>query len=129
MPKITAIALFYDSSNKKLLLQNRASIPKKEPLWGFFGGSIKENETKEDALLREIKEELNLKLDIDDVVYLGFSPFLDGGDHIFLVPWSSKYEHFEVLEGDYAEFFTINQMKSLDVHPITQFIESKLDNL
>ena len=32
--------------------------------WEFPGGKIEENETKEEALIREIKEELNVEIEI-----------------------------------------------------------------
>ena len=34
--------------------------------WEFPGGKVQENETFEDALIREIKEELNIKISLQD---------------------------------------------------------------
>ena len=36
--------------------------------WEFPGGKVKENETFEDALKREIKEELNIKISLQDKI-------------------------------------------------------------
>ena len=36
--------------------------------WEFPGGKVEENETFEEALLREIKEELNIKISLQDKI-------------------------------------------------------------
>ena len=36
--------------------------------WEFPGGKVQENETFEDALIREIKEELNIKISLKDKI-------------------------------------------------------------
>lgn len=58
-----SIVLFHDGK-ENILLQNRKKINKKGSRdYGFFGGEIKETETIEEALLREIKEELGISLE------------------------------------------------------------------
>jgi mutator protein MutT len=50
--------ILYDEEGK-ILLQLRTAYKKRfASHWGLFGGHIDEGETPEDALLREIKEEL-----------------------------------------------------------------------
>ncbi len=56
-----SMILFYDL-NGNILLQNRKSISKFGEEFGFFGGSIEGNETPNEALKREIKEELTIDL-------------------------------------------------------------------
>lgn len=41
------------------MLEDRRQISKHGEKWSFFGGSIKPNETPKEALIRELKEELN----------------------------------------------------------------------
>ena len=36
-------------------------------LWEFVGGKVEPNETKEDALIRECKEELDVTLEVGDI--------------------------------------------------------------
>jgi 8-oxo-dGTP diphosphatase len=50
-------------------LQDRKGVSKVGEEWGFFGGEIKENETPEEAVLRETKEELNF--DLKEYKYIG----------------------------------------------------------
>lgn len=55
------------NSDKKILLSKRAEFKQKFPLmWEFTGGSVKQGETTLEAILRELKEELNINLKKDD---------------------------------------------------------------
>jgi len=65
--KVSAI-IFYDNK-KRILLQNRIGISKLGEEWGFFGGGVKRNDTYEQAIIRETKEELNF--DLKDYKYVG----------------------------------------------------------
>lgn len=56
-----AIILFYDDKGN-ILLQNRKTYSKHGEKYGFFGGKIEEDETPEQALKREVKEELNIDI-------------------------------------------------------------------
>lgn len=56
-----AIIAFYN--DKYFLIQDRRKISKHGEDYGFFGGGIEPGETAEEALKREIKEELEIDLD------------------------------------------------------------------
>ena len=56
-----SIVIFYDKD--KVLIQDRRKISKYGEEYGFFGGGIEEGETPEQALKREIKEELSITID------------------------------------------------------------------
>jgi len=53
--------VFYDR-NYRILLQNRKGISKFGEEWGFFGGSIEDEESPAEALMREVMEELEYKI-------------------------------------------------------------------
>ncbi len=57
-PRMVAIVIFYDK-NLNLLVQKRKIHSKVGEVFGFFGGEIEKEETAEQALRRELKEELN----------------------------------------------------------------------
>ncbi len=57
--KIVCALLVNDSNH--ILLQDRKGISKYGEEWSFFGGGIEDGESPEDALIRELQEELNWK--------------------------------------------------------------------
>jgi len=58
MNKKTAVLIFIDRK-ENLLLQKRGSYSKGGEKLGYFGGNIDEGEEPKEALIRELKEELN----------------------------------------------------------------------
>ena len=62
MKRRVSIVLFYDNKGN-ILLQDRRERSKIGEEYGFFGGQIEEGETPEEALKREIKEELGIDLE------------------------------------------------------------------
>lgn len=63
IPKEVAVILFYNSKGE-ILLQNRKENSKWGEEYGFFGGKVEKGETHEQAIRRELIEELELD-DID----------------------------------------------------------------
>lgn len=66
--KTIAVILFVDDEGR-ILLQDRSDMSKYGEEWGYFGGKIEHGETKEEALEREIREELEFSL--SSYTYLG----------------------------------------------------------
>lgn len=58
-------ALIWD--NDKFLICQRSANKARALLWGFVGGKVEKCETKEQALIRECKEELNITLNVGDI--------------------------------------------------------------
>ena len=58
-------ALIWD--NDKFMICQRPAHKARGLLWEFVGGKVEQGETKEQALIRECKEELNILLSVGDV--------------------------------------------------------------
>lgn len=58
-------ALIWDKD--KFLICQRPANKARALLWEFVGGKVEKGETKEQALIRECKEELNIMLSVGDV--------------------------------------------------------------
>lgn len=63
MKYVRRVALFVlEDENKRLLIQHRSKDAERRPdFWGFFGGGINEDETPEEAVRREAREELGIE--------------------------------------------------------------------
>lgn len=94
--------------------------------WEFPGGKLEENESKENALIREIKEELNAEIEIDK--YLGkveydYSSFYLKM-HCFIA--HLKNNQYTLLEHEAAKFISIEELDSVDFLPADKLILNKI---
>ena len=114
------------TENKKILLQNRKSINKWGEEWSFWGGGQETNESIEEAARREIKEELNFK--VNELKYLGklskvqkrIKPPFDEVEltyEIFMTKVEEDLSQFTVGEGDGMNFFNIIDARDLTMAP------------
>ena len=53
--------------NDKFMICQRPANKARPLLWEFVGGKVEPDETKEQALIRECKEELDITIEVDDV--------------------------------------------------------------
>lgn len=57
--------------NKKFLILQRSPTSTGAGLWNFPGGSIEDGESRDEAAVRELKEEAGLIVKTEDIEYLG----------------------------------------------------------
>ena len=96
--KQKALLIPYNSKGE-IFIQDRTDY--KPPPWGFFGGSIETGESHLEAVLRETKEELDLVLSKDDVIYLGelHTQYSGVFTERYFYLYQTDQETFTVLEG------------------------------
>jgi len=95
----------------QILMQDRKTMSKVWEMWWFFGWKLEKGETKEEALIREIKEELNIELKTQDYNYIYTK------DNYWVKYWAyvrtnyffaimdKEEDEFSVFEWDWAVFF------------------------
>ena len=64
MTEVVAALIWQDN---KFMICQRPAHKARGLLWEFVGGKVESDETKEQALIRECKEELNVLLSVGDV--------------------------------------------------------------
>lgn len=126
------------NSDKKILLQHRTKdAPYLPDYWGFFGGGIAANETPEDTVRREAKEELELEIK-EIKLFKRYEIKEENGVYerfAYLLPTSLSARQLreQQKEGDDLDFFTIEEAKKLKFNPyniaILQDIEDYLNRV
>lgn len=116
--RIVSVLIPYQLKKKELFvfLQKRSEDMERLPgYFGFWGGGLEKDETPEEGLRREIKEELEIDLDQRSVLFLNRYEFLGSIKHVYLLEapegWESK---IVVHEGDYGKWFGIEEALLLD---------------
>jgi len=107
--------IIYNGKLLLLLRDKKSSIPDPNT-WSLIGGEAEENETYEKAIVREIKEEINVVP--EEIKYLGKIRTPDENCHaIFLVkPTKDEVEKIKIgKEGQKVEFFSIEKVKKIDL--------------
>lgn len=124
-----SVIIFYDDKNR-ILLQNRTEMSKHGEEWGFFGGHIEKNETPEDAVTRETKEELDFELENHN--FLGFdkkqvNEELSVEYHSFIVPLEHNLSKFRQLECSGMKLFSLDQAKKLKMVSGDELVLKRLE--
>ncbi len=109
MKEIAAIILENDNGEILLYLRdNKPGIPFPEH-WDLIGGHLEEGETPEEALVREVKEELNI--DLKEFSFFKKYECLTGDayeniKYIYSGKINIPIEEITLLEGDRPQYFT-----------------------
>jgi 8-oxo-dGTP diphosphatase len=107
--------LLIENKEGKVLLQLRDDDPaiRYPNLWGTFGGQVEEGETPEEAIVRELDEELGYRLSGPE--YFGNFP-LDGYDiHMYRkIDHDLALDTLTVREGQEGRFFSLDEVKDID---------------
>ncbi len=90
------------NAQKQVLVTQRSALMPLPLKWEFPGGKIEENETAEECLIREIKEELNIEIEI--------TANLSPNDHqypdklIRLIPFICRQAGGEIILKEHADY-------------------------
>ena len=82
-PTVYVSACAIIDSNDKILITSREHKDDFSNCWEFPGGKIEKNETPEECLIRELKEEINIDVSNKCIAPIGFS--------------SHEYEKFHIV--------------------------------
>jgi 8-oxo-dGTP pyrophosphatase MutT (NUDIX family) len=119
------VGCFIVNSDKKILLQFRGPNWKTFPnSWCTFGGKVEENESVEEGLQRELKEEIDLDIDVQKLV-LGYEiPFDEpqynrfGSLYYYTYDISKEeVDNLKLLEGNGWGWFTFEEVMKLETAP------------
>jgi 8-oxo-dGTP diphosphatase len=116
MKKIAAIILENDKSELLLYLRdNKPGIPFPN-YWDLIGGHVEDGETPEEALVREVKEELNI--DLKEYTFYKKYECLTGDayeniKYIYTGKINLPIEEITLLEGERPQYFSREEIPNV----------------
>jgi 8-oxo-dGTP diphosphatase len=125
MKQIAAIILENDKGEFLLALRDNKSWIPFPGHWDLIGGHVEEGETPEEALVREVKEELDI--DIREYSFYKKVECLTGDayeniKYIYTAKFNIPIEEVTLLEGQRAQYFSKDEIPGLKFANIIQSI-------
>ena len=106
----------------KFMICQRPANKARGLLWEFVGGKVESGETKEQALIRECKEELNVLLSVDDVFMNVIYEYLDITVHLTLFNATIVEGKPQKLEHNDIQWITPNEISNYKFCPADEEI-------
>jgi len=117
-------ALIWD--HDKFMICQRPAHKARGLLWEFVGGKVELGETKEQALIRECKEELAVTLSVGDVFMDVVHEYPDLAVHLTLFNATIAGGEPEMLEHNDIQWITPSEISNYDFCPADEEILSKI---
>ncbi len=117
-------ALIWDED--RFMICQRPAHKARALLWEFVGGKVERGETKQEALIRECKEELNVLVDVKDIFMDVVHEYPDITVHLTLFNASIKEGTPEKIEHNDIKWIKIEEIPKFDFCPADEDILKKL---
>ena len=113
-------------NNDKFMICQRPANKARGLLWEFVGGKVEPGETKEQALIRECKEELNVILSVGDVFMDVVHEYPDLTVHLTLFNAIIAEDEPQKLEHNDIKWITPNEIPNYEFCPADEEILAKI---
>ena len=126
---VSTIALIDDEN--KILIGKRPLGTIFENLWEFPGGKVNKNETVEQALIRETKEEINIDLSMNCIAPLAFSIYNSESINIIILLFVSRKWNLEPISKFHSELKWVKaiNLNKYNMPPANKHLVSSLQDL
>ena len=123
---IDVVAAIIKNENNQLLIAQRNLKKSQGGLWEFPGGKIEKDETMEQAIIREIKEELdmNIKYDsyYDEIIY----KYPDKTIILIALKCTMVQDKYNVLEHENIKWININELDNHNFAPADKYFVERI---
>lgn len=125
---INVVAGIIRNKDNKILIAQRNMKKSQGGLWEFPGGKIENNETMEEAIVREIKEELDMNIVFES--YFDEKKYIYPEKEINLIALNCRIvgEKYNVLEHEKVEWITVEEFDNFEFAPADVYFVNKLKN-
>ena len=120
-------ALIWDDN--KFMICQRPANKARGLLWEFVGGKVEQGETKEQALIRECKEELNILLSVGDVFMDVVHEYPDLMVHLTLFNATIVDGEPQKLEHNDIQWITPSEIQNYEFCPADEEILAKIQEV
>ncbi len=113
--KKTGCSIIFFNDKEEILLLLRDDNPDilYPDMWDIPGGHVEQNETPEECISREMKEEMGLNLkDFNKFKVVEFS---DRIEHVFWKRQNLEIDKIELTEGRYLKWFSKDDIRNIDL--------------
>ena len=117
-------ALIWDAD--KFMICQRPANKARALLWEFVGGKVEPGETKEQALIRECREELNITLSVGDIFTEVVHEYPDITVHLTLFNAEISEGVPELLEHNDLKWITPSEIPNYNFCPADKDILKKI---
>ena len=126
---INVVAAIIKNCKGKILRTQRNLKKSQGGLWEFPGGKIEKGETREEAIIREIKEELTIEINVES--YLGEKVFEYPEKSINLIALNCRVKsgNIYLTEHEEARWVEKAELNSFEFAPADIFIVKKLQGI
>ncbi len=114
--------------NNKFMICQRPAHKARGLLWEFVGGKVELGETKEQALIRECKEELNVLLSVGDIFMEVTHEYPDITVHLTLINATIAEGEPQKLEHNDIRWITPSEIANYEFCPADKTILIELQN-
>lgn len=119
-------ALIWD--NDRFLICQRPANKARPLLWEYVGGKVEPGETKEEALVRECKEELDITVSVGSVFFDVIHEYPDITIHLTLFNATVVDGMIKLLEHNDYRWITPKEIPKYEFCPADKSINSELLN-
>ena len=126
---INVVAAIIKNGEGKILITQRNLKKSQGGLWEFPGGKIEKGETREEAIIREIKEELTIEINVES--YLGEKVFEYPEKSINLIALNCRVKsgNIYLTEHEEARWVEKEELNSFEFAPADIFIVKKIQGI
>ena len=114
--------------NNKFMICQRPAHKARGLLWEFVGGKVESGETKEQALIRECKEELNVLLSVNDVFMDVVHEYPDITVHLTLFDATIADGEPQKIEHNDIQWITPSEIANYEFCPADKEILERIQN-
>jgi 8-oxo-dGTP diphosphatase len=130
-PTLVVVAAALVDREGRVLLQQRSPHRTMPHLWEFPGGKVEDGETPENALIRELEEELGISTDASCLAPAAFASHPLGDRHMILLLFVCRKwrGNPQPLDASGLTWVRPNQMFAMDMPPADRPLIGLLDAL